>query len=475
MKKSQLKKLLTSQLKEQLNYCSLRWVRTTTEHIEIKQNITQPLTRSIDEGVMACVIHEGGIGYAATSELTENAIKTIISQAQAWAKLSSHHSCFQCHADLLPHLSGEYHSQVTIPTHTISVKEKIDLLKHEVCKLKTDQKIVDWGGSIEHHLKETLLVTNRGGNIDQVFDVVIPNLWVTAHAEGETQTRNLSGGACARQGGWEHIENYLAGSSDQLSAEVLQLLAAENCLTDTTNLLLMPDQMMLQIHESIGHPLELDRILGDERNYAGTSFVTPEMIGSFQYGSELLNVSFDPTLPTELASYQFDDDGTLASKQLLIENGILKRVLGGSISQARAKLPGVANTRAQSWNRPPLDRIVNLNIEAGDTPLSEMIANVEHGILMAANRSWSIDDSRNKFQFGCEWGQMIKNGQLTQVVKNPNYRGISRAFWRNLIAVGNKMEIFGTAYCGKAEPNQLMQVGHASPPCLFKDVEIFGG
>jgi predicted Zn-dependent protease len=243
------------------------------------------------------------------------------------------------------------------------------------------------------------------------------------------------------------------------------------------DLLLMPSQMMLQIHESIGHPLELDRILGDERNFAGTSFVTPDMFGHYQYGSSLLNVSFDPSRAEQLASYQWDDDGSPAQKELVIRNGILERPLGGAISQARAGLPGVAAARATSWNRPPLDRMSNLNVEAGSSSLQEMIAQVEHGIMMDTNMSWSIDDSRNKFQFGCEMGRLIENGELKGVVKNPNYRGISATFWRSLKAVGNgdTLEVLGTPFCGKAEPSQVIRVGHASPACLFDQVEVFGG
>ena len=243
------------------------------------------------------------------------------------------------------------------------------------------------------------------------------------------------------------------------------------------DLLLAPDQMILQIHESIGHPLELDRVLGDERNYAGTSFVTPDMFGSYRYGSELLNVSFDPTQPEAFASYGFDDDGQRAEKAYLIRNGILQRALGGLISQVRADVPGVANARACSWNRPPIDRMANLNVEPGDTRLDAMIGAVERGIFMRTNCSWSIDDSRNKFQFGCEWGQLIENGRLTTVVKKPNYRGISATFWRSLALVGdhNTLEIMGTPFCGKGEPNQAIRVGHASPACLFTNVEVFGG
>jgi predicted Zn-dependent protease len=243
------------------------------------------------------------------------------------------------------------------------------------------------------------------------------------------------------------------------------------------DVLLAPDQMILQIHESIGHPLELDRILGDERNFAGTSFVAPDMFGTYRYGSELLNVTFDPTRPEELASYAYDDEGTAAEKVYLIRNGILERPLGGAISQARANLPGAANARADNWNRPPIDRMANLNLEPGDATWDELVASVERGLLMETNCSWSIDDSRNKFQFGCERARVIENGKLGHVVKNPNYRGISANFWRSLARVGNAgtMQVLGTPYCGKGEPSQVIRVGHASPACVFTNVDVFGG
>jgi predicted Zn-dependent protease len=233
------------------------------------------------------------------------------------------------------------------------------------------------------------------------------------------------------------------------------------------DLLLAPDQMMMQIHESIGHPLELDRILGDERNYAGTTFVTPDMLGRYRYGSELLNVAYDP-LPGELGTYGFDDEGVPAAKVWLIRHGLLVAPLGG---------PRVANSRASAWNRAPIHRMANLNVEPGGSTLEEMIASVSRGVLMRTNVSWSIDDSRNKFQFGCERGELIENGRITGVVKNPNYRGLSATFWRSLKAVGDAstFEIHGTQYCGKGEPNQAIHVGHASPACLFAGVDVFGG
>lgn len=243
------------------------------------------------------------------------------------------------------------------------------------------------------------------------------------------------------------------------------------------DLLLAPDQMILQIHESIGHPLELDRILGDERNFAGTSFVTPEMFGHYQYGSALLDVTFDPTVPGQMASYAFDDEGTPAQRQYLIRGGVLERGLGGTLSQSRSGLAGVANARSSAWNRPAIDRMANLNVEPGQDSFGQLLSRVERGVYLETNNSWSIDDSRNKFQFGCEYGRLIENGELTTVVRNPGYRGVSATFWRSLIGVGNRdtWQVMGTPNCGKGEPNQVIWVGHAAPACLFSGVEVFGG
>jgi predicted Zn-dependent protease len=299
-------------------------------------------------------------------------------------------------------------------------------------------------------------------------------------SEGSQTQRRSGGGADdrPRQGGMEQLP--LVGFPDQaeeLAEQALALLSAPECPNDTRDLLLTPNQMVLQIHESIGHPLELDRILGDERNYAGTSFVTLNMFGSYRYGSELLNVTYDPSRPEQLASYGFDDEGSVAERTPIIRDGILRRPLGSASSQARAGLPGVANARACSWNRPPIDRMANLNLEPGTSTLEEMIGSIERGILMEANRSWSIDDSRNKFQFGCELGRLIEQGELKGLVRNPNYRGISASFWRSLAKVGNAdtLQVGGTPNCGKGEPNQVIQVGHASPACVFRDAEVFGG
>src|SRR5207248_10729082 len=252
---------------------------------------------------------------------------------------------------------------------------------------------------------EPLYRTTDGGRVYQHFVYLVPMLSATANAGSETQTRTFGGRGYCRQGGMEVLDAVgFRSAAPQLAAEALQLLTAPNCPSEVMDVLLAPDQMILQIHESIGHPLELDRILGDERNYAGTSFVTPDMFGTYRYGSELLNVTYDPTRRGELASFAYDDDGTPAQKVFLIRDGMLVAPLGGRLSQARAGLPGTANSRACAWNRPPIDRMANLNVEPGTSSLEAMIGSIRRGIVMRTNVSWSIDDSRNKFQFGCEWG-----------------------------------------------------------------------
>ena len=431
-----------------VDFCSLRLVSERSETLVVRQDVLQPVVTSEDRGAMLTVWDGGGMGYTATSDLSPSGLRQAIDEARQWARESAAHSVVDFSKIVMEPPQGDYASLEIEPWQSVSLADKIDLLQRECARLKIDPRIVDWDASLWHTDVDTLYLTADGGR-----------------------------GYC-RQGGLEVLAHLgFRQAAPGIAEEAIQLLLAPNCPSDTMDVLLAPDQMILQIHESIGHPLELDRILGDERNYAGTSFVTPDMFGTYRYGSDLLNVTFDPTQPEAFASYGFDDDGQPAQHAYLIRNGILQRALGGLTSQMRADVPGVATSRACSWNRPPIDRMANLNLEPGDASLDAMIAAVKRGIFMRTNCSWSIDDSRNKFQFGCEWGQLIEDGRLTTVVKKPNYRGISATFWRNLAMVGNRstLEIMGTPFCGKGEPNQMIRVGRASPACLFTNVEVFGG
>jgi predicted Zn-dependent protease len=470
------------------DYCALRVVEESSEMTSVRQDVAEPLRASLDSGAMVTVIDGDGIGYAATSDLSDAGLKWALSRAHDWARLARGRSVFRGQPPQLPLLpaAGARYASPTVRPLAWRKADRIEALMRESRGCKIDPRIVDWQASLWTLRTRQLTVSAEAGDrfALQEFDFAIPGLHVVAHDNGVTQIRSWGGrynGFC-QQGGLEVIERSgFIGSGRSTAEEALQLLAAPNCPSGRMDVVLMPDQMMLQIHESIGHPLELDRILGDERNYAGTSFVTLDMFGSYQYGSPLLNVSYDPTRSEEFATFAYDDEGTPAERDLLIRDGILLKPLGGTSSQQRARqlradIGGVATTRACAWNRPPIDRMSNLNVEPGDSSIDEMIAATEYGVLMKTNRSWSIDDSRNKFQFGCESGQMIRDGQLAEVVRDPNYRGISATFWRSLSQVGraDTMEVMGTPYCGKGEPNQAVRVGHASPACRFAGIDVFG-
>lgn len=461
-----------------VDFWTLRLVFDETESLNVREGVVQPPHLAHSRGAHISFIDRGGQAYAATSALTREGLRAACEEAMQWLELSRRHVLLDTTRLPRPARSGRYATPVEQPWEAWSLQEKLDLLQDINRELKIDDSIVDWQAHLSRRHTDQTLVTSDGVSIDQAFDYLLPGYAAVANQGAQTQMRSGGGWNTARQGGLEQLAAFdFPDSARRVAEEAIALVDAPECPGTTADLLLLPSQMMMQIHESIGHPLELDRILGDERNYAGTSFVTRDMFGSYQYGSKLLNVTFDPTLAPEMASYGFDDEGTPAERTYLIRDGILERPLGGAVSQTRAELAGVANARACDWNRPAIDRMANLNLEPGTRSLEELIASVEYGVLMDTNRSWSIDDSRNKFQFGCELGRLIEDGELKDLVRNPNYRGISATFWRNLAAVGSKrtFEVWGTPHCGKGEPNQMIQVGHATPAAVFRDVEIFGG
>jgi len=463
---------------ERAEYCSLRYVDERHEVLRVRQGVPEPATTWRDTGAMVTVVRDGALGYAAGSDLTAGGLRHAVRRAGEWADRVAGRCVVDFSAIAWPHAVGEYRGPEHEAWSSLSLRAKFDLLRQQCQRLKTDERIVDWEASLWRTESQTLLLTNGGGRVEQRTTYLVPFLRATASAAGDTQTRTLGGRGRGRQGGLEVLDDVgFADAAPQIAAEALELLAAPNCPSGTMDVLLAPDQMILQIHESIGHPLELDRILGDERNYAGTSFVTLDMIGTYRYGSELLNVLYDPTRPEEFATFGFDDDGLAAERAYLIRGGVLRRALGGLASQMRAGVAGVANSRACSWNRPPIDRMANLNLQPGTSKLDDMIAAIDRGVYMKTNCSWSIDDSRNKFQFGCEWGRRIAGGRLAGVVKKPNYRGVSATFWRSLSMVGDEttVEVLGTPNCGKGEPNQCVRTGHASPACVFGGVDVFGG
>jgi len=468
----------------------LRHVSSRSFHLSSAKERLLPPSFGLDEGVMVTVALPQGLGFCATADLSLAGLQRAADFALERAEFTQRSGVYAgLDLDALMPIPSQpivWRSPVEAVDH--DRRPWLDLIAQEAASVVGDARLVYWTAAIHEQSIEQNIYIDGQLVSDQKFLFIDPSVSATASVNGVTESRNLGAQATTgcRQGGDEEIaRSGFRGSCQRAAQEALALASAMPCPSGTMDLILMPDQMMLQIHESIGHPLELDRILGDERNYAGTSFVTLDMFGHYRYGSNLLNVRFDPgtsaDTSVELASYAGDDTAHRAEAKLLIEAGILKRPLGSALSVVRARARGfdldpVANARAGSWRRPPIDRMANVNIEPGQNTLAEMIASIEDGVLMSTNRSWSIDDSRNKFQFGCEVGQRIRNGKVVGLLRGPGYRGVSASFWRSLSMLGNRdtFEVMGTPNCGKGEPNQGIRVGHASPACLFRTVEVFG-
>jgi predicted Zn-dependent protease len=468
-----------NQIKDMADWCSVRLVEDVTYSLGARDGKVPTTSTQVERGVMVEAMVEGQICYAATSDTSASGIENAMKKASRLAQASVGKKSFAMSEKQRPANQGRYQSPRRQGLDSLSLAEMMDFMMEASRKMQASDKIVSTEAQAMITESRYHYVSSNGADIEQNFIWNGHNYICTAQEGPISQRRSMNGmlARCSQSGLELYDKDQVFGECERISRQALELLTAMECPNEKMDVILAADQMYMQIHESIGHPLELDRILGDERNYAGWSFVKPNDFGHLRYGSPLMNVTFDPTVEGEFASYAFDDCGNPATREFLIKDGILQRGLGSLESQARLQVPGVANFRSASWNRAPIDRMANINVEPGKSSLAEMIGSIKKGLYVHSNRSWSIDDYRNKFQFGCEYGQLIENGKITKTVRNPNYRGSTVQFWNSLKMVGNKAEndIFGSPFCGKGEPSQVIRVGHASPPCLFSQIEVFGG
>jgi TldD protein len=296
----------------------------------------------------------------------------------------------------------------------------------------------------------------------------------TAVGDGETQRRSYPGiRGHFGTAGWELVRSLdMPGNAARIAEEARALLSAPQCPPIETDLILGGEQMALQIHESVGHATELDRILGWEAAFAGTSWLDLAQLGSLKFGSELMTITADPTLPGALGSFGYDDEGTPAQPVDIVRDGIWVGALAGRDSAALAGLPYGGSMRADGFNRMPMVRMTNVGLLPGQHSLDDIIAATDDGIYMDTNRSWSIDDRRLDFQFGCEIGWEIKNGNRGRMLRNPTYTGVSPVFWGSLDMLGNDLVYWGTPNCGKGQPMQIGHTAHPAVPARFRGVRV---
>lgn len=460
-----------------VDYGEARIVHRVSQDIAVRNQNLESVGSSESFGFGVRVLRNGCWGFAACSDLTSERInKTIawaIQTADAASLTHPKPDAFVC-----PPVSRvSYVTPHLIDPFSVGLDEKIEFLVQcsKAMKLKEIAHAEAYMGSFR---ERKLLVTTQGSWIEQ--DIVECGAGLAAYAirDGMMQVRSYPSSfkgayACS---GYEFIESLdLQSHGPRIAQEAVELLSAPACPEGETDVIIGSSQMALQIHESIGHATELDRMLGYEASFAGTSFVMPQHIGKLHYGSPVVNVTSNPTAPAGLGTYAFDDEGVPACAEPVIRDGVLRGVLSSSSTGPLIGRTSSGSMRADGWSHFPIIRMSNLNLEPGEWELDDLIADTRSGIFLDVNRSWSIDHKRMHFQFACEHAREIRDGKLGRLFRNPVYDGITTKFWNSCDAVcnANHYRMWGLRDCGKGEPMQVAHVGHGCAPARFRKIHLF--
>ena len=454
-------------------YADARVMHRRYEAMTARNGSVEDIAQRDDSGVGVRALVGSGWGFFAVPDLSETAARAAGAQATAVAAASA--TVSRTSIELMPGevATGSWSSGCEIDPLGVALSDKGDLLVRATSTMR------DHGADIAEGLyqiwdTEKWLVSSEGHRVDQRIRECGAGIMATAVGDGETQRRSYPA-ARGQYGtrGWELVEELdLAAHAARVAEEARALLSAPHCPSGETTLILGGEQMGLQIHESVGHAIELDRILGWEAAYAGTSWLDLAEIGALQYGSELMNITIDPTIPGALGSFGFDDEGSPAAARDAVREGRWVGVLAGRDSAAVAGLDYAGSVRADGWNRLPMVRMTNVGLEPGPHTLEEIIAATDDGIYMETNRSWSIDDRRLNFQFGCEVGYEVRDGALGRLLRNPTYTGIGPRFWRSMDMLSSEIVAWGTPNCGKGQPGQTGHTGHPAAPARFRNVRV---
>ena len=433
-------------------------------------------------GIGIRVLVNDAWGFAATDDLSREAVEKTAAAAVEIAKASASVKEEPVRLAAEPAVKIEWSSPYKIDPFKTSVEQNLDLLTRIDAELLKVNGVTLAESSMQLGRYEQWFYNTSGSDIHQTRVITGAGFCALAFQGTEIMKRsypNSFGGQHQNQG-YELIDDLkLLENARRIGEEAVALHKAERCPEGRMNLVLDSSQLGLQIHESIGHPIELDRVLGYEANFAGTSFLTLEKLRKLRYGSDIVNVVADATEQhgPGLGTFAYDDEGVLAQCTPIITNGLFtgyisSRETAHTIGETRSN----GTMRAEGWNRIPLVRMTNISILPGPRPLSfeQLIAGTDDGIYMQTNRSWSIDDKRYNFQFGCEIGWEIKGGKLGRMFKNPSYSGITTEFWNSMDAICSRDQwtLWGTPNCGKGQPMQTMGTGHGASPARFKNVKI---
>ena len=467
-----------------VDYGDVRVVRIVNENLVTKDGVVEALESSETYGFGVRVLYKGFWGFAASDNFAKKNILKVVSRALDIAKSSAKVGGNKVLLDKQKPIKANYETPVKIDPLKVSLSKKINFLLKVDKAERISAKIKISQTYMRTYYEEKVFASTEGSQINQEITWCGGGLEATAIDENDLQMRTYPNSFRGqfKTGGYEVIESLnLLGAAPKMAKEAIELLSASQCPQGIFDIILDGNQLGLQIHESCGHAAELDRVLGYEASFAGTSFLTLDKLGKFRYGSEIVNLTADATLPGGIATFGFDDEGVPAQRQEIVKNGILVGYLTSRETAPLLRQYGFGGqatsngaARADGWSRIPLIRMTNVNLEPGDWELNDLIADTKYGIFMSTNKSWSIDDRRLNFQFGTDIGWEIKNGKKGRILKNPTYTGITPDFWVSCDAICNKnyWEIWGTPNCGKGQPEQTMFTGHGASPARFRKVRV---
>jgi TldD protein len=458
-------------------YADVRVVRQLEEAITIKSGRLEGVAGGESEGFGVRVLVDGAWGFAASHSLSTGEADRVAAEALRIARASATAIRRPVVLDDRPPATGRYETPVEEDPFAVPLEHKLsDLMAADEALRRVDG--IAWTESMYAAQRdEKTFAASDGSYTEQVITHVGAGLEANVIDGDEHQRRSYpdNGGLWA-SAGYEHVRAMdLAGNAERIAEEARELIAAPPLPAGVRTIVLHPSQLYMQVHESCGHPTELDRAYGTEASYAGTSFLTPDMLGSFRYGSDLCDIVADATVPGGLGSFGWDDEGVAAQSVPLIKEGMFVGYLSSRETAPRIGRQSGGAMRADGWNRIPLIRMTNVNLlpRPGMT-FEDIVADTDDGLLFETNRSWSIDDRRLNFQFGTEMCREIKGGKVGKLYRNATYTGITYELWRSMDAVGDasSWRMWGTPNCGKGEPGQTGHVGHGVSGARFRNVRV---
>lgn len=460
-----------------VSYADTRIVRTEDENLTLTDAVPELIEKSYHFGFGVRVIADGAWGFASSADLNEEEVIRISRLAVEIARASARLKKKPVGLSFLERTVGNYRTPFEINPFTIPLREKLDYLAH-LCSLMSKQEgITTSEAGMSFRRIWEYFASSEGSRIEQEILQTGAGIYCSAgRGHGARAKRSYPGSSGQYEcRGYELIPSLKLEENAPLIAEqAVALLSAKECPSGTKDIVLDGSQVSLQVHESIGHALELDRVFGSERDFSGVSFATADKLDNLQYASEIVNVTTDATSPFGLGTFGYDDEGVPAQKIDLIREGLMVGYLSSRETAARIGRSSSGAARADGWGNVPIVRMTNTNLLPGDKTFDELISEIDDGLYMETTASWSIDNYREGFQMGCEIGWEITNGKLGEMVKNPTYSGSSVSFWNSCDGIANKdfWRVWGTPNCGKGQPAQNARVGQGASPTRFRQVRV---